>query len=351
MCRCGPLLPIWQSSSVRARYFRPLVQVGPGRPENALVLAGGWGWFTQLEVLSRAVAPVVIAHHDAPQDVIATLTAPRPDIAGLDWTRPRIMGILNATPDSFSDGGRHAGVDAARMGAQAMAAADVLDVGGESTRPGADFIPVPDEIARVVPVIRALRQDNAGCRISIDTRKAAVAEAAISAGANLVNDVSGFTFDPALAPLCAAAGAPVCVMHAQGDPATMQDAPQYENVLLDVYDFLHNRIEDLQAQGIPKGRIIADPGIGFGKTQAHNLALLSRLSLFHGLGVPVLLGASRKRFIGTIGGAANAQDRGPGSVAVALAALAQGVQIVRVHDVAETAQAIALWRAATLGSP
>jgi dihydropteroate synthase len=138
-------------------------------------------------------------------------------------------------------------------------------------------------------------------------------------------------------------------MHAQGDPATMQDAPQYENVLLDVFDFLKDRIAALQALGIPKDRIIADPGIGFGKTQAHNLALLARLSLFHGLGVPLLLGASRKKFIGTIGMAENAKDRAPGSIAVGLAALGQGVQILRVHDVAQTAQAVALWRASIEG--
>jgi dihydropteroate synthase len=330
-------------------YYRPLVQVGPGRPAQAQALAGGWGWFTQVEVLHRVDPPQVIDAADVPQGVLHALCAPRAPIAGLGWDRPRLMGIVNATPDSFSDGGQHATAAQAVAGAQGMAAADLLDVGGESTRPGAAYVDPSEEIGRVVPVIRALREAGVNCPISIDTRKAQVAEAALKAGANIVNDVAGFTFDPDLAPLCARGDVPVCVMHAQGDPATMQDAPQYENVLLDVFDFLKDRIAALQALGIPKDRIIADPGIGFGKTQAHNLALLARLSLFHGLGVPLLLGASRKKFIGTIGMAENAKDRAPGSIAVGLAALGQGVQILRVHDVAQTAQAVALWRASIEG--
>ena len=161
----------------------------------------------------------------------------------------------------------------------------------------------------------------------------------------LVNDVAGFTFDPDLAPLCAARDVPVCIMHALGDPATMQDDPVYEDVVLDVYDFLGARIDALVAAGVKRDRIIVDPGIGFGKTRDHNLDLLRNLAIFHGLGCPVLLGASRKGFIGTIGRAADPRDRMPGSVAVALAAAAQGVQILRVHDVAETKQALRLWSA------
>ena len=167
----------------------------------------------------------------------------------------------------------------------------------------------------------------------------------MAAGASLVNDVSGFTFDPALAPYCAEAGLPVCVMHAQGDPGTMQDNPTYDDVLLDVYDFLAARVAALEEMGIPRARIIVDPGIGFGKTEAHNLRLLRGLSLFHGLGCPVLLGASRKGFIGRITGVAVAAERVSGSVAVAQHAVAQGVQIVRVHDVAATRQALSVWEA------
>ncbi len=327
-------------------YFRPLAQHGPAHPDDALPLAGGPLWFTHAEALSRTAAPRVIPAGEIPADIRARLTAPRAPIAGLSLDAPRIMGIINTTPDSFSDGGKHHAADAALEGARAMiaAGADILDIGGESTRPGAAEVPVDEEIARTAPVIEAIRRDSA-VAISIDTRKSAVATAALDAGASLVNDVAGFTFDAALAPLCAARAVPVCVMHAQGDPETMQDDPRYDDVLLDVYDFLAARIDALVAEGIPRDRIVTDPGIGFGKTRDHNLALLRGLSLFHGLGCGVLLGASRKRFIGTIGNEPRAAARAPGSIAVGLAALAQGVHILRVHDVRDTMQALRLWQA------
>lgn len=334
-----------------SHYFRPLVMTDPARPEGALTLAGGWGWFNQVEVLSRGSAPAVISADGLPEDWRDRLTAHRPAIAGLKMDRPRVMGVLNVTPDSFSDGGRFADHDDALSAGQGMVAAgaDMVDIGGESTRPGSMPVDEAEEIQRTAPVVASLVGQGIGAPISIDTRKAAVARAALEGGASLVNDVSGFTFDPALAPLCAERQVPVCVMHAQGDPATMQDDPRYDDVLLDVYDFLAARIEALAANGIPPARIVADPGIGFGKSLQHNLALLQRIGLFHGLGVPILLGASRKRFIGTIGGAPRVDARAPGSIAVALAALEQGIQIVRVHDVAETVQAIALWRSVRAG--
>ncbi len=333
------------------KYFRPLSQVGPLRPEGAFALAGGWAWFTHLEVLSRMAEPHVIQAHHAPADVLAELTAPRLTGTGLATARANVMGILNATPDSFSDGGDHAAAhDAVRAGlAMQAAGADILDIGGESTRPGAQAVEPQEEIRRVEPVLMGLKEQGAGVTLSIDTRKAAVAKAALAAGATLVNDVSGFTYDAALAPLSAQAGASVCVMHGPADPATMQNNPTYSNVLLDVFDFLEERIAILEATGLPRGRIIADPGIGFGKTLAHNLALLARLSLFHGLGVPILLGASRKRFIGTIGETQVAKDRVSGSLGVAMAAMGHGVQVLRVHDVPQTVQAIALWKAAMMG--
>lgn len=300
-------------------------------------------------MLSRSAAPRVLSATDISADALDALITPRAPVAGLAFDRPRVMGILNTTPDSFSDGGKHNSVAAARAGALLMAEADILDVGGESTRPGAAFVSEDEEIARTTPAIQAMRAAGVSQVISIDTRKAIVASAALDAGATLVNDVSGFTFDADLAPLCAARGVPVCVMHTQGDPATMQQDPQYDDVLLDVYDFLHDQIASLVSAGVQRSQIIADPGIGFGKTLDHNLTLLARLSLFHGLGVPILLGASRKRFIGTIGKADAAEDRMPGSLAVALAALKHGTQIVRVHDVPETVQAIALWRASVAG--
>ena len=330
-------------------YYRPILQVGPGRPKTAHTMGGGWTWFTHVERLSRSVAPQVLPADEIPNATLNALTAPRAAIGALSMLRPNVMGILNVTPDSFSDGGQHHALQDALAGVERMAAADIVDIGGESTRPGAAFVPDELEIERTVPVIEALRTAGFAKVISIDTRKASVARAATRAGADLVNDVSGFTFDKALAPFCAKSDVPVCIMHAQGDPATMQDDPQYDNVLLDVFDFLDGQIKRLVAQGIDQNRIIVDPGIGFGKTLDHNLALLSRLSLFHSLGVPVLLGASRKKFIGTVGQAPDAADRMPGSVAVALAALKHGTQIVRVHDVPETAQAIALWQAVVAG--
>ncbi|MBV2358274.1 dihydropteroate synthase [Thalassococcus sp. CAU 1522] len=331
-------------------YFRPLVSFDPVMPRGAIRLAGGPGWFTHAVRLVRGVAPQTVRTSDIPTEIAERLSAPRPAIAGLSMERPRIMGILNVTPDSFSDGGLDSGPEqAARRGAAMVAAgADLVDIGGESTRPGAATVPEADEIARVAPVIAALAPRIAA-PISIDTRKAEVARAAVAAGATLVNDVSGFTYDPALAPFCRETALPVCVMHAQGDPQTMQSDPRYDDVLLDVYDFLDGRIAALTAIGLPRDRIVIDPGIGFGKTLAHNLSLLNGLALFHGLGCPILLGASRKGFIGRLSGADPASARMPGSVAVALAAVAQGVQILRVHDVAETRQALTLWQAVQSG--
>lgn len=332
-------------------YYRPIPRTDPARPAAALTLAGGWCWFDTVEVLDRAGPSYLMPAADLPIEALHRLTTPRAPVAGLDMTAPQIMGILNVTPDSFSDGGQHFDPEVALAHARQMASdgAAILDVGGESTRPGAAPVPVEDEITRTAPIISALR---AGLTtpISIDTRKAAVAQAAHAVGANLINDVAGLTYDPALAPYAATHALPVCVMHAQGSPETMQQDPRYDHVLLDVYDWLAARIEALEALGIPRARIITDPGIGFGKTVAHNLTLLQNLSLFHSLGCPVLLGASRKRFIGEISRTPVAADRIPGSLAVALGGVAQGVQILRVHDVPETRAALDLWRA-TLSAP
>lgn len=327
-------------------YFRPIAMTDPARPAGAFALAGGWSWFDRVEVLSRAARGRIIPASEVPAPVLHRLTAPRAPFAGLTLDRPRLMGILNVTPDSFSDGGRFMAPEAALAQAQAMAAgAEIIDVGGESTRPGAAEVPVEEEIARTAPVIRALRKGGLAAPISIDTRKAPVAEAALAAGATVINDVSAFDFDPTLGPLVAKSSAPVVLMHAQGVPATMQDNPLYGDVLLDVYDALAQRLARAEALGIDRARIVLDPGIGFGKTQAHNLALLRGLSLLHGLGCAILLGTSRKRFIGAIGRAEAPETRASGSIATALAGVAQGVQILRVHDVAETRQALRLWQA------
>ncbi len=334
------------------RYYRPLAQIDPARPKGAHVLAGGWCWFDRVEVLSRDTAPEVIPADRLPTEVLTRLCAPRASVAGLTFERAKLMGILNVTPDSFSDGGKFLDPEAAIAHAKNMQAegADILDIGGESTRPGAAYVPAVEEIRRTAPVIAALQSAAVG-PISIDTRKADVAEAALSAGAALINDVYAFTHDPRLLAVSAKAQVPVCLMHAQGDPETMQTDPQYADVVLDVYDFLEERILTAEAAGIERSRIMIDPGIGFGKTIAHNLALLRRLSLFHALGCVILLGASRKRFIGVIGNAPSAEDRAFGSVSVALSAVAQGVQLLRVHDTKETKQALDLMQAIQTGTP
>ena len=247
------------------------------------------------------------------------------------------MGIVNLTPDSFSDSHPAEPVAAAR--AMIDAGAAIIDLGGESTRPGATDVAVDDELARVVPVLTAL----AGTPVSIDTRKAAVMAAALDAGAVLVNDVAALTYDPAALPLIVARGCPVVLMHALGTPATMQAAPAYDDVVADVFDWLAARSASCVAAGVRRDRIIADPGIGFGKTPAHNAALLREVATFHGLGVPLLLGASRKAVIPRLTGDGAAVDRRlGGSVALALHGVAHGVQVVRVHDVPETVQAIHL---------
>lgn len=327
--------------------YRPLPRGGGPRPEDALPLAGGPMWFSEVAEHRRGAPPRLIPAGMVPRAALDLLTAPRADIAGLTLGVPRVMGILNVTPDSFSDGGRHFQRDDAVARARAMlkAGADILDIGGESTRPGAEPVPVGEEIARVVPVIAALRAGGVTAPISIDTRNAAVAAAAFEAGADLFNDVSALSHDPDSPALAAHSGLPVCLMHARGEPGTMQDAPWYSDVLLDVYDYLEARVALAEAAGIPRHLILVDPGIGFGKTSAHNLTLTRDLAIFHGIGCAILLGASRKRFIGVIGGASDPVDRVPGSLAVALEGLRQGAQLIRVHDVAETRQAIALWSA------
>ena len=278
--------------------------------------------------------------------LLTQLETPRAAIAGLTFDAPRVMGIVNVTPDSFADGGRYADSGAAVEHALRLEAegADILDIGGESTRPGAARIDVEEECRRVLPVIDALLRQ-ARVPLSIDTRHSEVMRRAAAAGVRLINDVSALRHDPASLATVADSGAAVVLMHALGEPATMQDAPQYADVVLDVYDFFRERIASSEAAGIARNRLILDPGIGFGKTLAHNLALLASLSLFHSLGCVVMLGASRKSFIGHLTGAPVA-DRLPGSLAAALIGAAQGIQILRVHDVAATRQALAVWQAA-----
>lgn len=278
--------------------------------------------------------------------LLTRIVASRSDLPMLPPDRPAIMGVLNVTPDSFSDGGQHDGANCAIEHGMEMAeqGADVIDVGGESTRPGASPVPEAMELDRVLPVIEGLVAASCSVPISIDTRNAGVARAALAAGAQIFNDVSALSHDPESPAIAASAGA-VCLMHAQGDPQTMQYAPAYDDVLLDVYDYLESRVTAAEVAGIPRTRLIVDPGIGFGKTLTHNVTLIRGLALFQTLGCPVMLGVSRKRFIGTITGEDVAARRGPGSIAAGLAGLDAGASILRVHDVAETVQAVRMWQA------
>ena len=257
---------------------------------------------------------------------------------------PRVMGIVNVTPDSFSDGGRLKNAEAAVARGLALTrqGADILDVGGESTRPGAEPVAEVDEIARVVPVIEGLRAAWPG-PISVDTMKPAVARAAVAAGATMWNDVSALTVSPDAPAVAAELGCDVVLMHMKGEPRTMQDAPHYDDVVAEVADWLAARVELAMAAGVARERLLLDPGIGFGKTVAHNLALTANLGAFAGLGLPVVYGASRKRMIRTLDpSAADPLDRLGGSLALTLEAARRGAAIVRVHDVRETAQALRL---------
>ena len=322
-------------------------------------LAGGMTWFSAVELISVdghsrvstelvQVEGIESRFDDAMAEQWLALTAARPALHIGERTirldQPQVMGIVNATPDSFSDGGQFSDGNAAAEAGATMAAAGaaIVDVGGESTRPGARSIWEGDEIERVVPVIRQLA--SAGTAVSCDTRKADVMTAAVEAGARMINDVSALTYDARSAGVAASLNIPVVLMHHQGDPQTMQDDPRYGDVLVEVYLWLEDRIAAAVDAGIRRENILVDPGFGFGKNVGHNLELMNGLSLFHSLGCPLVVGASRKRTIGALSAEAPTDQRLGGSIAFALKAAEQGAQIVRVHDVFETVQALRIWR-------
>ncbi|MGE0717250.1 MAG: dihydropteroate synthase [Alphaproteobacteria bacterium] len=320
----------------------------------ALPFAGGPAAFTAVELAVRdadgiAAATVAVATlaRDATSPALerrmAALSAPPPPFAGLPG--PIVMGIVNVTPDSFSDGGDRLDPDAAVAAGLEMAAAGaaLVDVGGESTRPGSLPVPEDEELRRVLPVVRRLAE--AGLRVSVDTRRPAVMRAAAAAGAAVLNDVTALEGDPKSTAAAIETGLPVVLMHMQGEPRTMQRDPTYVSAPHDIHDYLAGRVAALATAGLPPERLAIDPGIGFGKTIDHNLAILRRLALFRGLGRPVLVGLSRKGFVGRLAGGAAPRDRLGGSVAGALWALSRGADILRVHDVAATVQAVAMWRA------
>jgi dihydropteroate synthase len=348
--------------------LRPVGLRGPAEfdagAENLLPLAGGPLHFSRCEAIwrdgrraSRAVLPLAdlapwaearaAGQGARAQALLARLSAPRAPLAGLALDRPRIMGILNVTPDSFSDGGDRAEPEVAVRDGLAMlaAGADILDVGGESTRPGSQPVDFEAERARVLPVVAALAK--AGAIVSIDTRHAAIMREAVAAGASVINDVTALEGDPESLAAAADCGVPVILMHMQGEPQTMQANPTYDSAALDIYRYLAGRLAACVQAGIDPARVVIDPGIGFGKTLDHNLQLFEQLALFQGLGSAVLLGASRKSFIAKLYPRAGMpKQRLAGSLAAALFGLQRGVQILRVHDVAETCQAVAVWQAA-----
>ena len=278
----------------------------------------------------------------------APLSAPdRPAevFAGLILDRPRLMGIVNVTPDSFSDGGEAFARNAAVARGFTLAAegADIIDVGGKSTRPGSEPVPVDEELARVVPVVKALAA--AGLLVSIDTRRARVMAAAIDAGARIINDVTALTGDAEALPLVVRTGVAAVLMHMQGDPRTMQINPTYRDPVGEVHAWLAERVAVCERAGVPRDRLAVDPGIGFGKNVAHNVAILANLQVYRALGCTLLIGVSRKSFIFRLGGGEAPRDRLPGSLAAGLAAVEAGAQILRVHDVAATQQALTVFRA------
>ncbi len=321
--------------------------------------AGSTLFFRQVEVIRWIVGQSAISKTYDLQDFIHELSdnplydslkrpffhlqKPR-NFAGFDCSRPLLMGILNVTPDSFYDGGYYKTVDQAVNKAVSLKAsgADIIDIGGESTRPGAESVAPETEIERIIPVVQELA--NRGLIISVDTRHADVMQAAINHGAAIINDISALTGDrKSLSIIVSNPKVSVILMHMKGQPTTMQHQPFYDAAALEVFDYLHNRLATCYEAGIAPDRLCVDPGIGFGKNIKHNLDIIRQISLLHTLGVPVLLGASRKRLIADLSNQEKVDQRLPGSLAICLHAINQGVQILRVHDVAETKQAYRVW--------
>ncbi len=321
----------------------------------ALPLAGGPLAFTLVRLIGPDAPSLPLPLSEVPaawQAKVLALTRALPRFAGLPMPaesgRPLVMGIINVTPDSFSDGGRGIAESIAAGHAMLEAGADLLDIGGESTRPGSLAVAPEEECRRVLPVIRELAK---AATISVDTRNAATMLAALEAGAEIVNDITALRHDPAAARVLARSEASVILMHMLGeDPRTMQQDPRYGDVALEVAQFLADRVAAAERLGLPRDRLAVDPGIGFGKRLPHNLALIERLPLLAGIGCPIVFGASRKRFLGTLSGVETPAARVPASVAAALAAAARGAAMLRVHDVAETVQALSIWRALSGGA-
>ncbi len=346
-------------------YIRPIAIADSPQSEagEVLRLGGSLVWASRFAVIRRENGAIVSRERYGVRELEAALPS-LPDEAQAQWDnlrkvhaplklgartvrldQPQVMGILNCTPDSFSDGGAFLDdPDEANAQGAAMleAGAAIIDVGGESTRPGAAPVWEGDEVKRVIPAIERLAVS--GAAISVDTRKAGVMEAALAAGAQLINDVSALRHDPRSLEMVARAGVPVVLMHAPGSGEDLHADGSYADVVLDVFDWLRDRRDAALAAGISRENIVLDPGIGFGKSVAENLALINALPLFHGLGQPLLVGVSRKRTIGALSNEAPAHKRLGGSVMLAVKAMEAGAHLLRVHDVAETVQAVHVWR-------
>jgi dihydropteroate synthase len=337
-------------------HLRPVqfVDTPIGRDGEVARLAGGMQWFAAYEVIEGGAKRTISiaefdrtlgANDERAAALHATITHPRPPLPLgeriLRFDQPTVAGILNVTPDSFSDGGEQNDPVAAGV-AMAAAGAALIDVGGESTRPGAELVWEEDEKKRVEPVVRGLAR--AGTLVSVDTRKAMVMEAALAAGASIVNDVAALLWDDRALDVVAKASCPVILMHSPDPAKGPHGGSGYGNVLTEVYDWLDARVAAVVAGGVDRARIIVDPGIGFGKSLQDNLSLLNGLAMFHGLGCPLMLGASRKRMIGALSNEASADQRLGGSIVLALKGAEAGVQLLRVHDVPETVQALKVWR-------
>lgn len=347
-------------------YLRPTGFIeSPQRHEgDSLRLAGTMLWFSQIEYIARDAAStqrqlVAVREWDAfvaalPQSarprcalLLERITAPRAALQmgthTVSLEQPQVMAIINATPDSFSDGGKNLDTDIAAKAAFAMttAGAAIIDIGGESTRPGAPLIGEGEELNRVAPLIRRLA--DAGVAISIDTRKASVMEGALQAGATMINDISALLYDDRAADVARKGSAPVVLMHAPSQGTDPHQGGHYDDVVYDVFDWLEQRVSEVEAAGLSREMILVDPGIGFGKTLADNLAIINNLAIYHGLGCALLFGASRKRLIAALSNEVEATDRLGGSIFLAMKAVEQGAHIVRVHDAAETIQAVQVW--------
>lgn len=350
---------------VQSIYIRPIALAeSPQSEEGAAIrLAGGMTYASRFAVIVRESGRIVSRERYGVRELEAVLSSLPADTAE-QWVnltkshapltcgartirldQPQVLGILNVTPDSFSDGGEFLDKpDVANAHAAAMleAGAAMIDVGGESTRPGAPAVWEGDELKRVIPAIERLAA--MGAAISVDTRRPGVMEAALAAGAHVINDVSALRHDPRSLEFAASSGAPVVLMHASGQGDDLHAEAAYRDVVLDVFDWLKARRDAALTAGIPADKIVLDPGIGFGKTVAENLALMNALPLFHALGQPLLVGTSRKRMIGALSNEAPAHQRLAGSLMLAAKALDAGVQLLRVHDVPETVQAVRVWR-------